>query len=213
MKVTHSLAQLQKEHVVLELECIDRMYLNAYVPKLTSKGGIAAFCRGYLGHRFASTKQAVAMTKAFVKSIEAFIQRKGLELVRFQKGQRKDEVLQQKLRGFKKVEGVIFVGVAQEKVRVPLASGALWTATFLVVLITPALLNLSPIFSFALDRPDANLSRAFSESNGKFNSTSADRPKAPPLHRLSHSSHASNHQTQQSDPVGRCFSQYDFAKS
>jgi hypothetical protein len=37
MKVTHSLAQLQKEHVVLELECIDRMYLNAYVPKLTSE--------------------------------------------------------------------------------------------------------------------------------------------------------------------------------
>jgi hypothetical protein len=119
MKVTHSLAQLQKEHVVLELECIDRMYLNAYVPKLTSEGGIAAFCRGYLGHRFASTKQAVAMTKAFVKSIEVFIQDEGLELVRFKKGQRKDDVLQRKLRGFKKAEGVLFVGVAQEKVRVP----------------------------------------------------------------------------------------------
>jgi hypothetical protein len=119
MKVTHSLAQLQKEHVILELECIDRMYLNAYVPKLTSEGGIAAFCRGYLGHRFASTKQAVAMTEAFVKSIAAFIQREGLELVRFKKGQRKDDVLQQKLRRFKKPEGVIFVGVAQEKVRVP----------------------------------------------------------------------------------------------
>jgi hypothetical protein len=119
MKVTHSLAQLQQEHVVLELECIDRMYLNAYVPKLTSEGGIAAFCRGYLGHRFASTKQAVAMTQAFVKSIEAFLQREGLELIRFQKGQRKDDVLQQKLRRFQKPEGVIFVGVAQEKVRVP----------------------------------------------------------------------------------------------
>ena len=119
MNITRSLAQLQKEHVVMELECIDRMYLNAYVPKLTSEGGIAAFCRGYLGHRFASTKQAVAMTQAFIKSIATFLQREGLELVRFQKGQRKDEVLQQKLRRFKKPEGVIFVGVAQEKVRVP----------------------------------------------------------------------------------------------
>jgi hypothetical protein len=119
MKVTHSLAQLQQDHVALELECIDRLYLNAYVPKLTSEGGIAAFCRGYLGHRFASTKQAVDMTKAFVKSIETFIQREGLELVRFQKGQRKDDVFQQKLRVFKKDEGVVFVGVAQEKVRVP----------------------------------------------------------------------------------------------
>ena len=62
MKITHSLAELQKDHVVMELECIDQMYLNAYVPQLTSEAGIAAFCRGYLGHRFASTKQAVAMS-------------------------------------------------------------------------------------------------------------------------------------------------------
>jgi hypothetical protein len=42
-----------------------------------------------------------------------------LELVRFKKGQRKDDVLQQRLRRFKKDEGVVLVGVAQEKVRVP----------------------------------------------------------------------------------------------
>jgi hypothetical protein len=119
MKVTHSLAQLQQDHLVLELECIDRMYLNAYVPQLTTEAGIAAFCRGYLGHRFASTKQAIDKTKAFVKSIETFLLREGLELVRFQKGQRKDDVLQSKLRTFQPEEGVIFVGVAQEKVRVP----------------------------------------------------------------------------------------------
>lgn len=119
MKVTKSLAELQQEHVVMELECIDRMYLNAYVPKLTSEGGIAAFCRGYLGHRFASTKQAVAMTDAFKKSIATFIQKEGLELVHFKKGQRKDDVLQKKLAQFKKDEGVLFVGVAQEKARVP----------------------------------------------------------------------------------------------
>jgi hypothetical protein len=122
MNPTPTLAQLQSEHVVMELECIDRMYLNAYVPQLTSEGGIAAFCRGYLGHRFASTKQAVAMTEAFVHSIRSFIVREGLELVPFKKGQRKDDVMQRKLRTFKKAgrtEGVVFVGVAQENARVP----------------------------------------------------------------------------------------------
>lgn len=119
MTLTHSLAQLQNDHVVLELECIDRMYLNAYVPKLTSEAGIAAFCRGYLGHRFASTKQAVAMTEAFIKSIRTFIQEKDLDLVRFQKGQRKDDVMKRYLRRFTQPEGVLFVGVAQEKMRVP----------------------------------------------------------------------------------------------
>ncbi len=52
VKVTQSLAKLQQEHVNMELECIDRMYLNGYVPKLTTANGIAAFCRGYLGFRF-----------------------------------------------------------------------------------------------------------------------------------------------------------------
>jgi len=32
------------------------------VPQLTSEGGIAAFCRGYLGNRFASTKQVAPMS-------------------------------------------------------------------------------------------------------------------------------------------------------
>jgi hypothetical protein len=72
-----------------------------------------------LGHRFASTKQAVAITETFIKSIRAFLENEGLELVRFQKGQRKDAVFQKKLRHFNKAEGVVFVGVAQEKVRVP----------------------------------------------------------------------------------------------
>ena len=122
MNTTPSLAQIQAKHVVLELECIDRMYLNAYVPQLTSEGGIAAYFRGYLGHRFASTKQAEPMTKAFLKAIAGFLDQEGLELVRFRKRERKDEVMQQPLRRFKKsgkTEGVVFVGVAQEKSRVP----------------------------------------------------------------------------------------------
>jgi len=119
VNIAPNLAQLQQQHVALELESIDRMYLNAYVPQLTTAEGIAAFCRGYLGHRFASTKQAVAMTKAFIKKIQEFIQREGLELVRFEKGQRKDDVMQERLRHFNHEEGVVFVGVAQEKVRVP----------------------------------------------------------------------------------------------
>lgn len=117
--VTPSVAELQRKHVVLELECLDRMYLNAYVPKLTSAAGVAGFFRGYLGHRFASTKDAAAMTDRFVTAIRDFLQRHDVPLVRFHKGQRKDEVFQQRLQRFTAAEGVVFVGVAQEKVRIP----------------------------------------------------------------------------------------------
>lgn len=119
MSLTNNVAQLQHEHVVLELECIDRMYLNAYLPKLTSEAGVAAFFRHHLGHRFASTKQAAEITEAFIIRIRDFIHDHDIPLVRFQKGQRKDEVFQKHLRCFKPSQGVVFVGVAQEKVRVP----------------------------------------------------------------------------------------------
>jgi hypothetical protein len=95
------------------------MYLNACLPKLTTEGGIARFFHGYLGQRFASTKAAGPMTDAFFRAIRDFIHDQDIPLVRFQKGQRKDNVFKKHLRHFKAQEGVVFVGVAQEKVRVP----------------------------------------------------------------------------------------------
>ncbi|HEV7403493.1 MAG TPA: hypothetical protein VGO11_11220 [Chthoniobacteraceae bacterium] len=118
----HNVAELQRKHVVLELESIDRMYLNLYQRRLATPGGVASYFRDHLGHRFASTKQAGAMTDEFVRSIMEFIQEEELDLVRFAKGQRKDEVVQERLREFHKsgrTEGVLFVGVAQEKAWVP----------------------------------------------------------------------------------------------
>ncbi|HWS17145.1 MAG TPA: hypothetical protein VN223_03985 [Candidatus Elarobacter sp.] len=88
MNLSKSVAELQREHVVLELKCIDRMYLNAYVPQLTSEAGVAGFVRGYLGHRFASTKQVAQMTEAFVESIMQFGLDHKIDLVRFKKGAR-----------------------------------------------------------------------------------------------------------------------------
>jgi len=37
------LADVLGEHVAFELECIDRVYCNAYVPKLAYPGGVATF--------------------------------------------------------------------------------------------------------------------------------------------------------------------------
>lgn len=105
VKLTPSLAELQRDHVVMELECIDRMYSNAYVPQLTSEGGVACYLRDCLGYRFASTQQVAAKTEAFVASMEKSIRQEKLERVQFQKGQRKDDVLQAKLRRFKQAEG------------------------------------------------------------------------------------------------------------
>lgn len=119
MIVPKNVAELQQENVLFELECIDRMYLNLYVPQLTSAGGVAAYFRGYKGHRFASTKDAAALTEGFRRQVFDFADRHDIAIVRFQKGMRKDEVMQKRLRKFKASEGVVFIGIAQEKAKVP----------------------------------------------------------------------------------------------
>ena len=54
-----------------------------------------------------------------MREIMRFIAREKIALVRFEKGVRKDEVMKKALRKFRGQEGVVFVGVAQEKARVP----------------------------------------------------------------------------------------------
>jgi hypothetical protein len=96
MNVPQNVAELQREKIVMELEGIDRMYLNAYVPQLTTAASIAGFVRKHLGYRFASTKQVCEMTERFVDNIRHFASEEGIEIVHFEKGQRKAPGFRQK---------------------------------------------------------------------------------------------------------------------
>jgi hypothetical protein len=117
--MAHSVAELQAENVCFELECIDRMYLNCYVPQLTSAAGVASYFRNYKGHKFASTKDAVETSAAFKRNVMSFAKQHNIPIHRFQKGQRKDTVMQGLLKDFKASQGVVFIGIAQEKASVP----------------------------------------------------------------------------------------------
>ena len=118
MKVPHSVCEVLRDHIVLESEGIDRMYLNVYVPQLQRVGGVVWYLRGHLGQRFASTATVAPKTAAFVTAVEHFVAERGVDLVSFGKHQRKDDVTQEYLRHFKADEGVLYVGRAQEKARV-----------------------------------------------------------------------------------------------
>jgi len=56
MRVAQSVAEILSKHVVLEVEGIDRMYLNVYVPRLEIIEGALGFMKNHLGHKGASTK-------------------------------------------------------------------------------------------------------------------------------------------------------------
>ena len=115
MSIPQSVADILDHHVTFELECIDRMYLNVYVPALQWEGGVVKFFRSHRGHKFASSALMDPMTKAFVASMEHFSKQQQIPMVQFQKGQRKDEVMKEHLARFDQPEGVLFIGKAQEK--------------------------------------------------------------------------------------------------
>ena len=115
MSISHNVAEILKDHVTFELECIDRMYLNVYVPRLQWEGGVVGFFRSHRGHPFASSALMNPITKSFVAATERFTREHQIPVVQFQKGQRKDEVMAEHLARFDQPEGVVFVGKAQEK--------------------------------------------------------------------------------------------------
>ena len=47
--VRKNVAEILTNHVTFELEAIDRMYLNAYVPSLQTGGGFVYFVKTQLG--------------------------------------------------------------------------------------------------------------------------------------------------------------------
>ena len=81
--IRESVAELVRDHVTLELEGIDRMYLNGYVPSLQTGAGFAYFLRSQLDCRVPSTYMIAPMTKQFVAAIEKFVDTEGVELVSF----------------------------------------------------------------------------------------------------------------------------------
>ena len=92
MSVPRSVAEVLTEHVTLEVEGIDRMYLNVYVPQLQRDTGVVGFFRFHRGYQFVSSALMDPISKRFVAAMEAFAKREQIPVVQFRKGQRKDDV-------------------------------------------------------------------------------------------------------------------------
>ncbi|MCG6869123.1 MAG: hypothetical protein LJE91_10505, partial [Gammaproteobacteria bacterium] len=112
--IGQTVGELLREKVTLDIEGIDRLYLNLYQPMLQTGGGVATFFKQHRGAKVASTVLMGPMSHAFVRAIREFARREGVEIVAFAKGERKDEVTRKRLQGFSAPEGVVYIGKAQE---------------------------------------------------------------------------------------------------
>src|SRR5216684_3510593 len=118
MIVPRTVAEVIREHVTLEVEGIDRMYLNVYQPKLQYDRGVITFFRYHRKQPVVSSALMEPISTAFIKNIETFAQDNGIPFFPFDKGQRKDDVAATYLASFPAPEGVLFIAKAQEKVSV-----------------------------------------------------------------------------------------------
>lgn len=114
-KLPQTVADVLNRHTVLQVESIDRMYLNVLVRRLQILEGALRFIRQQRKSQVLSTNAIEPMTRAFVQRIEQFLKDNQIPLVTFEKGQRKDQVAAELRAKFPLREGVVFVGKAQEK--------------------------------------------------------------------------------------------------
>lgn len=109
--------ELIRDHVTLSIRCLDRLYLHAYMPKLQTSGGLCYFLRDHLGHPIPSPALFAPMLERFVGAIKAYAVARDVPLISFERGQRKDDVVAD-YRGRRPMDdGVVVIGVAQEKMR------------------------------------------------------------------------------------------------
>lgn len=118
MTLPRAAAEVLSGHVRLEVRCIDRVLLTFRQPRLQYGQGIHGFFCQHRGNRFVSSSLMHPMTGRFAAGIRHYIDTRRPDLVRFTRGQSKDQVAREYLAGHDGGECILFAGADWEKTRV-----------------------------------------------------------------------------------------------
>ncbi len=110
-----NIPELLSGHVTLEVECLDRLYLNGYIGKLATSGGLVTFMREQLGKPIPSPVVLGQVTEKFREAVKTKAERDEIPIYQFDHKERKDDVANQMRRQRGVRDGIVFIGVAQEK--------------------------------------------------------------------------------------------------
>lgn len=110
-----SIPELLDGHVTLEVECLDRLYLSGYIGKLATGFGLVKFMRDQLQKPVPSPVVLGQITEKFREAVKALAEREQIPVHQFQHKEDKDEIGNRfrRQRGIR--DGIVFIGVAQEK--------------------------------------------------------------------------------------------------
>ena len=110
-----TIPELLDGHITLEVECLDRLYLNGYVGKLATPGGLVTFMREQLGKPIPSPVVLGQITERFREAVKSLAQRRQIPVHEFKHKEKKDDIANQYRRERGIRDGIVFIGVAQER--------------------------------------------------------------------------------------------------
>jgi hypothetical protein len=110
-----TIPELLDGHVTLEVECLDRLYLNGYIGKLATGPGLVFFMRDQLGKPIPSPVVLGQISEKFREAVKALAEQEGVPVYQFRHKERKDEIANSFRRRRNVQDAIVFIGVAQEK--------------------------------------------------------------------------------------------------
>ena len=108
---------LLRERVTLKCGSIDRIFLQAYVPKLQTVGQVCTFLRWRRKYKIPSSAAFGKIGDEWVKRVHEFAKQNEIPIVHFKKGENKEELVRPYLEAAAR-EGrdrVVLIGTGQEK--------------------------------------------------------------------------------------------------
>jgi hypothetical protein len=111
-----TISSLLRDHVTLQVRSVDRLFLQAYVPKLMSQHQLVRFMLDR-GFTIPSPALLAKQGRAYVAAIDRFVADHEVPVLRFVKGACKEDTVRPYLQAAERAGrfGVVLVGVAQEK--------------------------------------------------------------------------------------------------
>ncbi|HXB70875.1 MAG TPA: hypothetical protein VNY05_21755, partial [Candidatus Acidoferrales bacterium] len=110
-----TIPELLDGHVTLEVECLDRLYLNGYIGQLATGGGLCMCLRGQLQKPVPSPAVLGQISEKFRESVKTLAERDDVPIYQFNHKERKDDIANQFRQQRPVCDGIVFIGVAQEK--------------------------------------------------------------------------------------------------
>ena len=114
-----TIRSLLRDRVTLRVRSVDRIFLQAYVPRLMSEGLLIRFLLDR-GAVIPSPALLGQIGSRYVEAVEHFAEHNAIPIVRFRRGESKEEVVRPYLEAAARERrfGCVLVGVAQERASV-----------------------------------------------------------------------------------------------